>query len=65
MTMSTNASQSNLQSRAERTNYEETSRYGDVMEFIAKLQQLSATVKLESFGITNEGRAGDWRRRKV
>src|ERR1044071_135824 len=57
MTMSTNASQSNLQSRAERTNYEETSRYADVMEFIARLQQLSANVKLESFAITTEGRA--------
>lgn len=57
MTMSTNASQSNLQSRAERTNYEETSRYADVMEFIAGLQHLSANVKLETFGMTNEGRA--------
>jgi len=55
--MSTNASQSNLQSRAERTNYAETSRYADVMEFIAGLQHLSATVKLETFGMTNEGRA--------
>jgi hypothetical protein len=55
--MSTNASQTNLQSRAERTNYEETSRYEDVMEFIAKLQHQSANVKLETFGMTNEGRA--------
>src|SRR3977135_1320074 len=57
ITMSTNASQTNLQSRAERTNYEETSRYADVMEFIAKLQHQSANVKLETFGMRNEGRA--------
>ncbi|MGA9772059.1 MAG: M14 family metallopeptidase [Blastocatellia bacterium] len=55
--MNTNASQSKLQSRAERTSYEETSRYADVMEFIAELQQASPSVKLESFGVTNEGRA--------
>jgi hypothetical protein len=55
--MSTNANQSKLQSRAERTNYEETSRYADVMEFIAELQQTSSSVKLESFGVTNEGRS--------
>lgn len=55
--MNTNASQSKLQSRAERTNYEETSRYGDVMEFISELQQMNPSVKMESFGITNEGRA--------
>src|ERR1044072_3871468 len=57
VTMNTNADQSNLQSRAERTNYEETSRYADVMEFINALQQLSPAVKLEFFGVTNEGRA--------
>jgi len=55
--MNTNASQSKLESRAERTNYEETSRYSDVIEFIAELQQASPSVKMESFGTTNEGRA--------
>src|ERR1044071_8868499 len=57
LAMNTNADQSNLQSRAERTNYEETSRYADVIEFINALQQLSPAVKLEFFGVTNEGRA--------
>ena len=57
LAMNTNAGQSNLQSRAERTNYEETSRYADVMQFINALQQLSPAVKLEFFGVTNEGRA--------
>ncbi len=55
--MNTNASQSKLQSRAERTKYEETSRYGDVMQFIAELQQTNPSVRTESFGVTNEGRA--------
>ena len=55
--MNTNANQSKLESRAERTKYEETSRYGDVIEFIAELQQVNPSVKMESFGITNEGRA--------
>lgn len=50
------AAQSNLQSRAERTNYTETSRYSDVMEFIAQMQRLSPAVRLETFAVTNEGR---------
>ncbi len=54
--MTTNATQTNLQSRAERTNYAETSRYGDVMDFLAALQRVSADVRLETFGITTEGR---------
>jgi zinc carboxypeptidase len=57
LSMNTNAGQSGLQSRAERTSYEETSRYADVMEFIAGLQKINPTVRLETFGITNEGRA--------
>ncbi|HKP86601.1 MAG TPA: M14 family metallopeptidase [Blastocatellia bacterium] len=57
LAMNTNASQSSLQSRAERTKYEETSRYADVMEFIGGLQQASTSVRLEFFGVTNEGRA--------
>lgn len=52
----TNAMQKNLQSRAERANYAETSRYADVMEFIAQLQRVSPAVRLETFAVTNEGR---------
>jgi hypothetical protein len=52
-----NGDQPTLQSRAERTNYTETSRYADVLEFIAQVQRLSPDVKVESFAVTNEGRA--------
>lgn len=55
--INTNGDQTILQSRAERTNYTETSRYADVMDFIAQVQRLSSNVKLETFAITNEGRA--------
>ncbi|HXG67852.1 MAG TPA: M14 family metallopeptidase [Blastocatellia bacterium] len=48
--------QPDLRSRAERTNYTETSRYADVMEFIARLQRLSDKVKVESFSVSEEGR---------
>jgi hypothetical protein len=57
MPMPTKGQQKRLQSRAERTGYAETSRYADVMEFIAGLQQLSPGVKVETFARTNEGRA--------
>ena len=46
-----------LRSRAERTDYAETSRYADVMEFISGLQRTSSAVKVETFATTNEGRA--------
>ena len=49
--------QSLPQSRAERTNYEETSRYADVIDFINQLQQKSKEMKVESFGTTSEGRS--------
>ncbi|HVG20330.1 MAG TPA: M14 family metallopeptidase [Blastocatellia bacterium] len=55
--MNTNGSQITLQSRAERTNYAETSLYADVMDFIAQVQRASSDVKVETFAITNEGRA--------
>ncbi|MEW6209669.1 MAG: M14 family metallopeptidase [Acidobacteriota bacterium] len=45
-----------LKSRAERSNYTETSRYADVIEFINELQKLNPSVKVESFATTNEGR---------
>jgi hypothetical protein len=44
-------------SRAERTDYAETSRYSDVMDFIAELQRLSSLIRVEQFATTNEGRA--------
>lgn len=43
-------------SRAELSNYEETSRYEDVMRFIADLQKQTGNLRLESFGKTEEGR---------
>jgi len=45
-----------LKSRAELTNYEETSRYEDVMRFIGELQKRSDKLRVESFGKTEEGR---------
>ncbi len=49
--------QDNLpKSRAELSNYEETSRYEDVMRFIADLQKLTDKLRVESFGKTEEGR---------
>ena len=54
--MNATADQADLKSRAELTDYKETSRYADVMEFIAKLQSLSEQVKVESFGVSGEGR---------
>ena len=45
-----------LKTRAEATNFEETSRYEDVMAFIGKLQKLSSVVKVINFGTTVEGR---------
>jgi len=56
LSMTTNAQQL-PQSRAERTNYEETSLYADVMNFIAELQRLSSDVKVETFATTSENRA--------
>ncbi|HEX5733152.1 MAG TPA: M14 family metallopeptidase [Blastocatellia bacterium] len=54
--MNANANQPDLRSRAEISDYKETSRYADVMEFIARLQSLSEQVKVESFGVSGEGR---------
>jgi Zinc carboxypeptidase len=45
-----------LKSRAEQTNYEETSRYEDVMRFIGELQKHTDNLRVESFGKTEEGR---------
>jgi hypothetical protein len=46
-----------LRTRAESTNFEETSRYDDVMGFIGQLQERSPLVHVETFGKTKEGRA--------
>jgi hypothetical protein len=43
-------------SRAERTNYEETSRYDDVVQFFQELQRQKPLLRVQSFGKTNEGR---------
>jgi hypothetical protein len=43
-------------SRAEATNYEETSRYDEVVAFIAELQKQSSSIRVESFGKSEEGR---------
>ena len=45
-----------LKSRAELTNYEETTRYEEVLGFIAELQKRSPLVRVESFGKSEEGR---------
>src|SRR5688572_22585998 len=42
--------------RAELTNYEETTRYEEVLSFIAELQKRSPLLRLESFGTSEEGR---------
>ena len=46
-----------LKSRAETSNYEETSRYEDVLRFIAELQKRTDKLRVETFGKTEEGRA--------
>lgn len=45
-----------LKSRAELTNYEETSRYADVMSFIKALQKNTNNLRVESFGKSEEKR---------
>src|SRR5438270_3568268 len=43
--------------RAESSNYRETSRYADVIEFVAAIQRADPDVRVETFATTNEGRA--------
>lgn len=45
-----------LKSRPESTNYQETSRYEDVMRFVYELQKRSDKLRVEYFGKTEEGR---------
>ncbi|HEU4715087.1 MAG TPA: M14 family metallopeptidase [Pyrinomonadaceae bacterium] len=60
LTTKTSAQQSSddkLKSRAELTNYEETTRYEEVLNFIAELQRRSPLIRLKSFGKSEEGRS--------
>src|SRR5215510_1479302 len=49
--------QSQIQTRAERTNYVETSRYDDVVAFLNTVAKGSRLVHNTTFGSTVEGRA--------
>ncbi|HTF38944.1 MAG TPA: M14 family metallopeptidase [Blastocatellia bacterium] len=51
------AQDNTLRSHAELTNYEETSRYDDVLRFFDELQKRSPLVRVETFGHSVEGRA--------
>ena len=53
----TGQSLSDLRTRAERTDFAETSSYDDVMEMARSLAALSDQIHLTSFGETNEGRS--------
>lgn len=56
-TAAQHGSDDKLKSRAELTNYEETTRYEEVLNFIAELQKRSSLIRLESFGKSEEGRS--------
>ncbi len=45
-----------LMSRAELSNYDETTRYEEVLRLIGELQKRSTNLRVESFGRTEEGR---------
>jgi hypothetical protein len=47
----------NLQTRAERSNFTETSRYDDVLQFLKVVDDASPLVHVTSFGYTFEGRS--------
>ena len=49
--------QGDLLSRAESSNYQETSRYEDVLRFFNELQQRTPFLRQQAFGRTQEGRA--------
>jgi len=51
------AQENTLKSHAEQTNFEETSRYDDVLKFFNELQKQSPLVRVGTFGTTVEGRA--------
>jgi murein tripeptide amidase MpaA len=56
-TVAQQVSDDKLKSRAELTNYEETTRYEEVLNFITELQRRSSLIRLESFGKSEEGRS--------
>ncbi len=45
-----------LKSQAETSHFEETSRYANVLQFFSELQKRSPLVRLETFGLSQEGR---------
>jgi len=51
-----NAYTQDLLTIAERSNFTETSRYTDVLEFISNLQDISPLIKITNIGVTAEGR---------
>jgi hypothetical protein len=51
------AQDDSLKTRAEISNYEETTRYGEVISFINELQRGADKLRVETFGRTEEGRA--------
>ncbi len=53
----TSVSQAQLLTRAEQTNYEETSRYADVMAFVEAVAASSPKLHATTFGYSFEGRA--------
>lgn len=57
LSVSAQAQESTLKSRPELTDYEETSRYDDVLRFFDELQKRSPLVRVETFGYSVEGRA--------
>ncbi len=57
LSLMSQAQDNTLKSRAELTNYEETSRYDDVLRFFDELQRRSPLVRVETFGHSVEGRA--------
>src|SRR5579862_9341809 len=42
---------------AESSNYRETSRYAEVVEFVSAIQRVDPDIRVETFATTNEGRA--------
>ena len=48
--------QQSLQTVAEQSNYESTSMYQDVMQFISGLKKSSSMMRVEFIGVTAEGR---------
>ncbi|MFY9557213.1 MAG: M14 family metallopeptidase [Blastocatellia bacterium] len=57
LNIASQAQDNNLKSRAEITNYQETSRYEDVLRFFDELQKRSPIVRVETFGHSVEERA--------